>query len=57
MAYQYLNDNRYRCETCGPLGLQLALQYDPKTGDYRLVEKKSIGNWVSSILSEWCMVL
>jgi len=43
MAYQYLNDNRYRCETCGPLGLQLALQYDPKTGDYRLVEKNLLG--------------
>lgn len=43
MAYQYLNDNRYRCETCGPTGLQLALQYDPKTGDYRLVEKNLLG--------------
>jgi hypothetical protein len=43
MAYISINDNFYRCNTCGPLGLQLALQYNPSTGDYRLIEKNITG--------------
>ena len=43
MAYITINDNFHRCNTCGPLGLQLALQYDPKTGDHRLIEKNILG--------------
>jgi hypothetical protein len=43
MSYQFINENFYRCETCGPFGLQLALQYNPSTGDYRLIEKNLLG--------------
>ena len=43
MAYITINENFHRCNTCGPLGLQLALQYDPKTGDHRLIEKNILG--------------
>jgi hypothetical protein len=43
MSYQFINENFYRCETCGPLGLQLSLQYNPSTGDYRLIEKNLLG--------------
>jgi hypothetical protein len=43
MSYQIINENFYRCEECGPLGLQLALQYNPSNGDYRLIEKNLLG--------------
>ena len=43
MSYQFINESFYRCETCGPLGLQLSLQYNPSTGDYRLIEKNLLG--------------
>lgn len=43
MAYRTINENFYRCATCGPAGLQLALQYDSSTGDYRLIEKNALG--------------
>lgn len=43
MAYITINENFHRCNTCGPLGLQLALQYNPKTGEHRLIEKNILG--------------
>ena len=43
MAYRTINENFYNCATCGPAGLQLALQYDSSTGDYRLIEKNALG--------------
>jgi hypothetical protein len=43
MSYRILNQNYYRCETCGPFGIDLQLEYNPSTGDYRLVERSLIG--------------
>lgn len=43
MAYRTINENFYNCTTCGPAGLQLALQYNSSTGDYRLIEKNALG--------------
>jgi len=43
MSYITINENFYRCETYGPGGLKLALQYDPTTGVHRLIEKNAFG--------------
>ena len=43
MSYRTIDENYYRCATCGPLGLQLALQYDSTNGNYRLIEKTALG--------------
>ena len=39
MAYEILKDNYYR-SSVGPLGLELGIRYDAKTGDYELKEKR-----------------
>ena len=43
MAYQVVEDNLHRCPTCGPLGIDLGLRYDPVTGEYQLKEKGIFG--------------
>lgn len=50
MSYRILNQNYYRCETCGPFGIDLQLEYNPSTGDYRLVERSLIGTAGPAIL-------
>ena len=42
MAYEVLKDNYYR-SSVGPLGLELGIRYDAKTGDYELKEKNAFG--------------
>jgi hypothetical protein len=42
MAYEVLKDNYYR-SSVGPLGLDLGIRYDAKTGDYELKEKNALG--------------
>ena len=42
MAYEILKDNYYR-SSVGPLGLELGIRYDAKTGDYELKEKNAFG--------------
>ena len=42
MAYEVLKDNFYR-SSVGPLGLELGIRYDSKTGNYELKEKNAFG--------------
>jgi hypothetical protein len=42
MAYEVLKDNYYH-SSVGPLGLDLGIRYDAKTGDYELKEKNALG--------------
>lgn len=43
MAYKVVEDNLHRCPTCGPLGINLGLRYDPVTGEYQLKEEGLLG--------------
>jgi hypothetical protein len=53
--YQIIDENFYRCETCGLPGLggvQYSLQYKPSNGEYRLVEKNFFGTGTSIIYQD-----
>lgn len=55
MLYQIIDENFYRCETCGIPGLggvQYSLQYKPSNGEYRLVEKNFFGTGPSIIYQD-----
>lgn len=42
MAYQEIKYPFHSCPTCGPLGTNYGLIYDPTTGDYQIKEKNPI---------------
>ena len=42
MAYQEVKYPFHSCPTCGPLGTNYGLIYDPTTGDYQIKEKNPI---------------
>ena len=63
MGYKILNNDFYR-SSVGPTGLQLGVEYDPTTGDYRLREQNLLrgalgaavfyqnGNWTNDAIQD-----